>query len=286
MEAKTNYKFVGLATIILLAGLLTASLWLSFGFDKKRYKTYVVYMAEAVSGLTEESQVKFNGVKVGYINSIEISKLDPQQVKLYLKIQDGTPVTVSTKASLVSQGITGNNFLGLSAETPTTVRLKASPGEKYPVIAYKSSFFKQLENTVAEVSEGMKQLISEKNTKNLSIAIENLTKVSNTFANNSKDIEDTLKEFPLLMKEIRDSVTKFADMSEDVSNASDSFSSAMLAGRVTIDKINNQAIPPAVVLLRRLDTIAANLEQMSVELRNNPSVLVRGSAPRKPGPGE
>ena len=286
MEAKTNYKFVGLATIILLAGLLTASLWLSFGFDQKRYKTYVVYMGEAISGLNEESQVKFNGVKVGYIGKIEISKRDPQQVKLFLKIQEGTPITVSTRASLVSQGITGNNFLGLTALTPTTVPLKATPGEKYPVITYKSSFFKQLESTIEEVSMGMKELISEKNIKNLSTAIDNLTKVSNAFAKNSKDIEDTLKEFPVLMREVRESVTKFGDMSEDVSNASDSFSSTMLAGRITIDKLNQQAIPPAIDLIRRLDIIAANLEQMSVAMRKNPSVMVRGSAPRKSGPGE
>lgn len=286
MEAKTNYKFVGLATIILLAGLLTASLWLSFGFDKKRYKTYVVYMGEAVSGLNDESQVKFNGVKVGYIGKIQINKRDPQQVKLFLKIQEGTPITVSTRASLVSQGITGNNFLGLTALTPTTVPLKAVPGEKYPVITYKSSFFKQLESTIEEVSMGMKELISEKNIKNLSQSIDNLTKVSDAFAKNSKDIEAILKEFPVLMREIRDSVTKFGDMSEDVSNASDSFSSTMLAGRITIEKLNQQAIPPAIDVIRRLDIIAANLEQMSVDMRKNPSIIVRGSAPRKSGPGE
>ncbi len=286
MEAKANYKFVGLITIILLVGLLTTSLWLSFGFDKKRYNTYVVYMGEAVSGLNEESQVKFNGVKVGYIGGIEIDKKDPQQVKLYLKIEEGTPITISTQASLISQGITGNNFLGLSASTPTTQPLKALPGEKYPIIIYKSSFLKQLENTIEDVSQGMKELINEKNTKNLSIAINNLTEVSNVFAKNSKDIEKVLHDFPLLMKEIREGVAKFTDMSEDVSNASDSFSATMLAGRNTIDKINQQAIPPAVILIRRLETIAANLEDLSIELRKNPSVIVRGTAPRKPGPGE
>lgn len=243
-------------------------------------------MGEAVSGLNDESQVKFNGVKVGYIGKIQINKRDPQQVKLFLKIQEGTPITVSTRASLVSQGITGNNFLGLTALTPTTVPLKAVPGEKYPVITYKSSFFKQLESTIEEVSMGMKELISEKNIKNLSQSIDNLTKVSDAFAKNSKDIEAILKEFPVLMREIRDSVTKFGDMSEDVSNASDSFSSTMLAGRITIEKLNQQAIPPAIDVIRRLDIIAANLEQMSVDMRKNPSIIVRGSAPRKSGPGE
>lgn len=286
MEAKANYKFVGLITIILLAGLIIVSLWLSFGFDKKRYKTYLVYMGEAVSGLNDDSQVKFNGVKVGYISGIEINKKDPQQVKLYLKIEEGTPITVSTQASLISQGITGNNFLGLSALTPTTELLQAMPGEKYPVITYKSSFFKQLETTIEEVSKGMKELISEKNTKNLSITINNLTEFSQVFARNSKEMDKVLHEFPLLMSELRESVAKFTDMSMDVSNASDNFSTTMLAGRNALDKINQQAIPPTVTLLRRLDVIAANLEELSVELRNNPSIIVRGAAPRRPGPGE
>ena len=281
MEAKANYKFVGLITIVLLAGLVITSLWLSFGFDKKRYKTYLVYMGEAVSGLNDESLVKYNGVKVGFISGIEINKEDPQQVKLYLKIEEGTPITVSTQASLISQGITGNNFLGLSAMTSTTELLKPMPGQKYPVITYKSSFFKQLETTIEEVSKGLKELINEKNTKNLSETINNLKEFTNVFAKNSKDIEKVLRDFPLLMTELRESVNKFTDMSEDVSNASDNFSTTMLAGRNAIDKINQQAIPPTVTLLRRLDVIAANLEELSVELRKNPSVIIRGAAPRK-----
>jgi phospholipid/cholesterol/gamma-HCH transport system substrate-binding protein len=286
LEAKANYKFVGLITIILLASLIIVSLWLSFGFDKKRYKTYLVYMAEAVSGLNDDSQVKFNGVKVGYISGIEINKKDPQQVKLYLKIEEGTPITVSTQASLISQGITGNNFLGLSAMTPNTELLKAMPGEKYPVITYKSSFFKQLETTIEDVSKGMKELISEKNTKNLSETISNLTEFSQVFAKNSKELDKVLHEFPLLMSELRESVAKFSDMSMDVSNASDNFSSTMLAGRNAIDKLNQQALPPTISLLRRLDVIAANIEELSVELRNNPSIIVRGAPSRRPGPGE
>jgi phospholipid/cholesterol/gamma-HCH transport system substrate-binding protein len=286
LESKTNYTVVGLTTLLLLIGLITASLWLSVGFDQKKYHTYVVYMGETVSGLNEDSQIKFNGVKVGAISGIEIDKKDPQQVKLFLKVEDGTPITVSTQAALISQGITGTNYLGLTAATPTTVPLKALPGEKYPVIAYKASFFNQLEKTIEDVSVSMKQLINEKNTQNLSEAISNLAKITSAFAENSKDIEKTLRELPRLMVEIKDSVTKFSDMSEDVSDASDKLSTTMQAGRNAIDKISQQAIPPAVILLRRLDLIAANLEHVSVALRKDPAIIIRGSAPQKPGPGE
>ena len=75
-------------------------------------------------------------------------------------------------------------------------------------------------------------------------------------------------------------------MSHDISAAGAQVSDAMRAGRNSIDKISQQAIPPAVILLRRLNLIAANLEQVSAEIRQNPAVIIRGSAPPKPGPGE
>ena len=286
MEVKTNYTIVGLTTIILFAGLLTAGLWLSVGFDQKKYHTYVVYMAEAVSGLNEDSLVKFNGVKVGSISKIEIDKNDPQKVKIFLKIQAGTPITVDTQAALIAQGITGTHYLGLTATSATTAPLMPSAGEKYPVITYKPSFFNQLEKTVEELSVSIKELVNKQNANNLSQSIANLTKISDAFAKNDKAISDTLRDLPKLMQEVRGSIKSFTEMSSDVSRASDSIKITMQAGRNTIDKISQQAIPPTVSLLKRLDIIASNLEKVSVALKNNPAVMIRGSAPQKPGPGE
>ena len=75
-------------------------------------------------------------------------------------------------------------------------------------------------------------------------------------------------------------------MSHDISAAGFQLADTMRAGRNSIDKISQQAIPPAVVLLHRLNLIAANLEKVSEEMRQNPAVILRGSAPPKPGPGE
>lgn len=286
MESKTNYTVVGLTVIILLTGLLTAGLWLSTGFDQKKYNYYTVYMEEAVSGLSEDSLVKFNGVKVGSISEIELNKTDPQQVKIILKIQEGTPISVSTQATLIAQGITGTTYLGLSATSPSTMPLMAKPGDKYPIIPYKSSFLNQLETTIGEVSDSMKRILSEENTKNLSKSLANLEKVTEVFAKNNKAINQTLNNLPGLITELRNSVGYFTKMSNDVAKAGKQLNVTMKSGRNAIDKISQQAIPPAVILLKRLDLIAANLEQVSVELRQNPSVIIRGAAPPKAGPGE
>ena len=75
-------------------------------------------------------------------------------------------------------------------------------------------------------------------------------------------------------------------MADDVSVAGKQFTKTMKAGKNSIDQISQQTVPPAVILLRRLDVIAANLEKMSAQMRENPAIIVRGSAPPKPGPGE
>ncbi|MDP3561554.1 MAG: MlaD family protein [Legionellaceae bacterium] len=286
MESKANYTIVGLTVVILLAGLLTAGLWLSVGFDQKKYNDYIVYMEEAVSGLNEDSLVKFNGVKVGNISDIELNPADPQKVKIIVKIQEGTPITISTQATLIAQGITGTTYLGLSATSPSTVPLEAKPGEQYPVIPYKPSFLNQLEKTIDDISVSMKSILSKENTENLSKTLDNLEVISTVFANNNKALNKALQEFPALISEIRNSVGRFSDMSHDVATAGKQLNSTMKAGRNAIDKISQQAIPPAVILLRRLDSIAANLEKLSIELKQDPSVIIRGTAPAKPGPGE
>ena len=84
MEAKTNYTFVGLGVIILLISLCIGALWLSFGFDQTAYQYYVVYTKESVSGLNEEALVKYNGVKVGYVEELSLSNDHPGTVRILL----------------------------------------------------------------------------------------------------------------------------------------------------------------------------------------------------------
>ena len=75
-------------------------------------------------------------------------------------------------------------------------------------------------------------------------------------------------------------------MATDMSKAGKNVSKTMVSGKNTLDKISQQTIPPAVLLLRRLNAISANLEKVSNEMRQNPSVVIRGTTPPKPGPGE
>lgn len=285
MESKTNYTIVGISVVALLVGLITAALWLSEGFNHKTYKNYLVFMQEAVSGLSEGSLVKYNGVKVGVVKSITLDK-NPRLVQLLLEIEEGTPVTVDTVASLIAQGITGTTYLGLSVTSSDPTPLEAEPGCDYPVIPYRPSLLFQVETVITDLGKSMKSFMSKENAENFKNILDNFQQVSKLFAVNDRALQETLEQMPKLTNEMRASIARFGDMSHDMSIAGKQLNSAMITGKDTLDLISQQAVPPTVSLLHRLDVIAGNIEQLSAELRRNPAMLIRGAAPRKKGPGE
>ncbi|HHT0593819.1 TPA: MlaD family protein [Legionella anisa] len=300
MEAKTNYTLVGVVVLILMVGLLATMLWLSVGFNQKKYSTYTVYMHEAASGLTKDAPVKFNGVQVGYVKDIQLNQSDPRQVEILLNIEEGTPVTTSTYATLNSQGITGVTYIGLSASTSDLTPIPQIPGEPFPVIPSKPSVFTQLDSILKKVSEDVgsvsdeaRRIFNEENAKHVRHILTSIDHFSKDLARNGKNLNvlmdnlaKTSRDFPHMLDELRVGISKFNTMAESLSQAGNSVSKTMGTGKNAIDKISEEALPPAVILLRRLNTISANLEKVSSEMRQNPAVVIRGTKPPKLGPGE
>jgi phospholipid/cholesterol/gamma-HCH transport system substrate-binding protein len=272
LESKANYTVVGLFVLILTAGIISTSLWLSMGFNKKDYDIYVVYMHEAVSGLTDESPVKFNGVKVGYVKDIQLNPENPQQVELLLNIEHGTPITTSTSATLISQGITGTTYVGLAASSANLTPLLAKKGQPYPIIPSKASLFNQLDNALKGVSENInavtieiKRLFNEENTTNLKDTLFHLK-------NFTKTLDEASPETRIFIKNMSIASEQFPTISTE-------FNSGLM-------QLKQYTIPSINTLINRLNNVANNLEKASRDIRSNPSVLIRGTAVPKPGPGE
>jgi len=307
VESKANYTIVGLVIVILTAALISVSLWLSVGFDKKQYVIYAVYMSEAVSGLNDDSAVKFNGVQVGRVKQIQLDRTNPQRVRLLLAIESKIPITTSTRATLISQGITGNTYVGLIANSSDLRPLVKGPHDKYPIIPTSPSIFNQLDKVlkdvsvnVNDVSKEVKKIFDDENAKNIAKTLHNLSVLSDVVARNKSNIDASFKDAHLLLKnvakasrdlpgitkELHVSIKKINRMATQMADAAGKVSNTMDSGKLTIDKISQQTIPPIVNLVNQLNSIAANIEIISQQMRQNPSVIIRGVSPPKPGPGE
>ncbi len=107
-----------IALFALLVAVLGSVLW-------SERDTYTVRYDISVSGLEIGAPVKYNGVRVGRVERIEI---DPKQVSrtmVTLSLQSRTPVKENTRAVLNTQGITGLRFIELvggTSDAPTLGR--------------------------------------------------------------------------------------------------------------------------------------------------------------------
>lgn len=298
---------VGIIVLILAGALLSAVLWLSVGFNKKEYTPYLVYFSESVAGLSEKAPVKFNGVQVGFVKKIELNTNDPRKVELTLDIEQDIPITTSTTATLVSQGITGVTYIGLSASSAELTPIKRIEGEPYPVIPARPSLFNQIDMVIKEVSENVnkvsvqtQKIFNEQNANYIHHTLANIEQLTQVLAQNSVDIQRSIKsadlflnnlakvsqEFPQTLADMRQGIKKFNATAISMGTASQDVSQAMMSGKYTFEQMSQQTVPSITILVQKLNTIAANLEKVSNEMRQNPSVVIRGTTPPKPGPGE
>lgn len=264
MEPRANYFTVGLFVIVLAAALVLAIIWFSAS-QHKQHKNYLVYMEESVSGLSLQAPVKFNGVDVGYVSEIDLNPHNPQQVIITLSIEDGTPIDQSTRATLMTQGITGVMFIGLKAGSVNAPPLKILPGHKYPVIASDPSLLLTVSDALRDASI---------NFKRISTSIEELLSNDNQVA-----IHDTLTHMATITK-------AFADRSKELDQSVKTLQATLQNSQVAFQGFNQQLMPSVVQSMERFTAILNNLAPLSSNLKNNPSILIRGKAPVTPGPGE
>ncbi|MCC5791652.1 MAG: MCE family protein [Legionellaceae bacterium] len=307
MEAKVNHTVVGLTVILLSAALLGTALWLSVGFNTKTYNTYAIFLNEAATGLSEEAPVRFSGVKVGFVKKISLNHNNPEQVIILLNIEEGTPITIHTTATLISQGITGVSYIGLTAKGPNLTPLKAPKGYPYPIIPSKPSLFNQLDKAISEVSEHIgsvstqiNRVFDPENAQYIKDTLRNIDRFTQTIADHREQLGQTLQyssqlthnlaqgseQLPQLLQDIKRAIGDFNQMSGSINVAGKRVSTAMDAGTSAMNKLAQQTIPSTTNFIQRLDKIAINLDKISQMMQQNPSVIIRGTAPAKPGPGE
>lgn len=96
---------------------------------------YRIHFPDSVSGLAVGDPVKFRGVDVGSVKSMNIDPDNSRLVLVEVRLRKATPVKTDTRASLALKGITGVVFIELNGGDPAAqTLLAATPGDKMPEI--------------------------------------------------------------------------------------------------------------------------------------------------------
>lgn len=293
METRVNYTIVGLFVIGLITALIIAGIWIGRRGQTMPYDIYAINMQEAVSGLNLRAPVKFNGVNVGYVYKMSLNADDPRIVQLLLKIQQGTPINSSSTATLMSQGITGISYIGLKTADPKAPAVIVKPDEIYPTIKWAPSVLFELDVALREFNANIKtmtmsvnELLNQQNQKSIQESLANLAKFTGTLAANSKEMDRLVKnsatasaKLPAVLQQMQTTLKTFGI-------ASGTANTTFKEGNVAVQNITQQTLPATLDALNRLNSLLANLQQLTEQMQANPSILVRGKKPAKLGPGE
>lgn len=135
MERDAHYAAVGIATVALLAALAVFSIWLARLQFNSEYDIYDIVFYGPVRGLSEGGEVHFNGIRVGEVTDLNLDPNQGDQVIARVRLDGKTPVRVTSRAQLEPQGITGLNYIQITAGAPDSAMLKDQYAEHVvPVI--------------------------------------------------------------------------------------------------------------------------------------------------------
>jgi phospholipid/cholesterol/gamma-HCH transport system substrate-binding protein len=293
MDYKANYAVVGFFVIVLFAALVAGFVWLSGFSNRAEFKNYLVYAQDGVTGLTVDSPILFNGVKVGSVNQINLDEDNPQLVIFHLKIKQNIPITESTVATLIPQGITGLVYVGLMVKSPNAPPLKAESGQELPVISFEKPLITQITGVLPDltkdlggIAQGIKNVLTEENMNNLAETLSHLNSVTQDLDKQTESFNSSMKSLNIFLKNSAKASQRFEATILAAQQAVDQLKKTSANINLTINNLNQQMMPGAEELIRKLNDTSGNLQQISQDIKNNPSILIRGKQPAPPGPGE
>lgn len=296
MEKDANYALVGLSTLILFLGLVIFGVWLAKVQFSRDYQLYDIIFQGPINGLTQGGEVRFNGIKVGEVTKIELARENPKNVVARARVTSDVPIRVDSVATLEPQGITGVNYVQISAGTPSKPLLReVTPDGKIPVIrSQRSTLSDLLEgggtvlSRTVEALDRINKVLSDQNVKTFSAALSDTQAVTAELRERKAVIADAQKALQsidtaaqsisalgasgqnLLDGDGKRTLTNLADAAEETQAAAKDLRSMMGKLEGPTSDFATSGLPQLTAAAVQLQATAEAIERLANELQTNP----------------
>lgn len=123
MENKAHYALIGFFVLMSFLAVVAFILWLSNAQLDQQFDDYEVSFNGPVRGLSQGSEVRFNGLKVGEVTRLSLDPGDANTVIADIQVEAQTPVDTKSYARLEPLGLTGLSYIQIF-----------SGGEDFPLL--------------------------------------------------------------------------------------------------------------------------------------------------------
>jgi len=300
MERNANYALVGLISTVLFVALAVFAVFLAGSNFNQSYNFYDIVFEGPVRGLAQGAEVHFNGIKVGDVRQITLDPKDPHFVIARARVTSDVPIRTDSFAMLEPLGITGVNYVQISAGSPAKAllrdtvamgeipRLSSRRDTLSDLLAGGGSVLQEAIQTLNQVNK----LFSDRNIKSVSATLGNVEAVTAELKAHRSIIataETTLQHADEATQQIsalaktsqglvdtdgRQSLRKLAAAAEEIQGAAKAL-------RVTLDKLQaptesfaKTSLPELATTIESLQRATIHLDQVLVELRDDPRTVI------------
>ena len=259
MERKAHYALIGTFVLVSLAALLAFTAWLSNAQFDKKFDNYEISFRGGVQGLSEGTEVRFNGLKVGDINKLRIDPNDNNSVIVDIQVESNTPVDFESVGRMEPLGLTGLNYIQIIPGGPNSRLIKNSTDKDPFRLKGEASRIDLLLGSGGTVMESSQAALARINAVMTPEAIMDFHEILNNLkviTNNFVDLKVDPEIFNRTMQSIEQA-------SSDVSLAADAVDLAAKDFDVLIETDVRTVLDRSKISMEKLDKTLVAIEALS-----------------------
>jgi len=306
MERDAHYAAVGIATVALLVALAVFTIWLARLQFNKDYDVYDIVFYGPVRGLSEGGEVHFNGIRVGEVTDLNLDPKKGDQVIARVRLNGTTPVRVASRAQLEPQGITGLNYIQITAGDEKSPLLKSQyPESVIPVIQSQPSPIAELLSgsgtVLAQTVDALNRInrvMSDDNIRSFSTSLKNVEALSvelearkGMFAQLEQALTKAnaaVEEYRLLGVDARrlvntdgqQAISNINKATADAQQAIASINRSASSLEAPLGQFGSQTVPALNDTIRQLDQATRSLQSLIDNVKESPREFI-SRAPSK-----
>ncbi len=322
MENKAHAMAAGTFVLVVTALLVALAVWL--GRESGSSHTYELSTSDTVTGLQPQAPVRYKGVSVGKVTFIGFDPDVSGNIVIRLTVDDTTPLSPSTFATLSYQGITGLAFVQLDDSGDPAQPMPAG-ASGVPRLPLKNSRLGELTDQAPELLakvqqalDSINQVLGEQNQKKLGTVLDNTAVATERIAAAAQNVnqliaqmdstlrqrvDPALAQVPAVTQELTRSLQAVRTAADDIARMSTNIDK-------TADRLNQKDGPLdrlaegtaalsrvaetfGAATLPRVNRVSEDASRAARQLsrtvngiNDNPQSLIFGSGNVPPGPGE
>ena len=308
METRANHIWVGVVTLLLLAGLAALLIWIA-RLSQHEQNEYDIFFKQSVDGVAKGSEVSYSGVPAGQVKDISLWEKDPSFVRVRIKVDQKVPILQGTTASLQGS-FTGVSTIQLSGAVKGAPPIDEPGPAGVPVIPTKRSGLGEILSNaplllerLATLSERLTLVLSDQNQKAFSQILAHTDTLTGNLAAASPEVKRSLAELQITLKQATttlQSVDKLAgsadSMINDQSNgvgvqlrqtlssvkkAADELQATLADVRPAARQLNDRTLPATEAAVRDFEAATRSLRAVTDKIADHGVSSIVGS-PRLP----